>query len=260
MTEHLYSVLDELVPRFDDEPGDWSRVIADARTAEPVATSVRPGDMTPENRPRSRSRWLTRRRMVAVIAIAVVAIATPLIAAASQDWWFFRFVGTVPEPVTDVKVVKTGEWGGKPWQLVAYLSATSGICYGLTPTDATATGEGGSSLACAPVEGVPRRESTKQSAPLAITFLAASSLGAPAFVLGPVIDTADEVEIHLAGGEVVRTPTFDAPDELGSIRFYATQLPDLDLRKLVGIGHDGQVVACLVVPTTRADTPLSTCP
>jgi hypothetical protein len=258
MTEHLYSVLEELVPRFDDERGDWGRVIADPRVPELVTTSVRPGDMTPESRPRSRSRWLTRRRMVAVIAIAVVAIATPLIAAASHDWWFFRFVGTVPEPVTDVKVVKTGEWGGKPWQLVAYLSATSGICYGLTPTDATATGEE-SSLACAPVEGVPRTESTKQSAPLTITFLAASSLGVHAYVLGPVVDTADEVEIHLAGGKVITTPTLDAPDELGSIRFYVTQLPEFDIQRLVGIGRDGEVVACLLVPTPPTGTPLSAC-
>jgi hypothetical protein len=257
MTEHLYSVLEELVPGFDDERGDWSRVIADARVPELVTTSVRPGDMTSAHRPRPR-RWLTRRR-VAVIAIAVVAIATPVIAAASQDWWFFRFVGTVPEPVTEVKVVKTGEWGGRPWQLVAYLSATSGICYGLTPTDATATGEG-SSLACAPVEGVPRTESTKPSAPLTITFLAANSLGVPAYVLGPVIDAADEVEIHLAGGEVIRTPTLDAPDELGSIRFYATQVPEFDIQRLVGIGHDGEVVACLLVPTPPTGTPLSACP
>jgi hypothetical protein len=255
MTEHLYSVLEELVPRFDNEQGDWGRVIADARTREPVATSVRPPDTTSE-RPRSR-RWLTRRRIV-VIAVGVVAIASPLIAAASQDWWFFRFVGTVPEPVTDVKVVKTGEWGGKPWQLVAYLSATSGICYGLTPTDATATGDGGS-LACAPVGGITSTESTEPSEPLTITFLAASSVGVPAFVVGPVIDTADEVEIDLAGGEVIRTPAFDAPDELGPIRFYATQVPDFDLQKLVGIGHDGEVVACLVIPMPAAGVHLSAC-
>lgn len=256
MTEHLHSVLDELVPRLDNERGDWSRVVTDARAQEPVTRSTRTLHTTSENRHRSGG-WLTRRR-VAVIAIAVVAIATPLIASASQDWWFFRFVGAVPEPVTDVKVVKTGEWGGRPWQLVAFLSATDGICYGLTPTDASATGEGGS-LACAPVEGVPRTESTKQSAPLAITFLAASSVGVPAFVLGPVIDTADEVEIHLAGGEVIRTPTFDAPDELGSIRFYATLVAEFDIQRLVGIGHDGDVVACLVVPMPPNGIPLSAC-
>jgi hypothetical protein len=258
MSEHLYSLLDELVPRFDNERGDWSRVVADARAREPVAISVHTHNVTSE-RPRSR-RWLTRRR-IAVIAIAVVAVATPLIAAASQDWWFLRFVGSVPEPITDVMVVKTGEWNDQPWKLFAYvsaegeLSAGGELCYGL---ETSATGRGGS-LACAPVEGVPHTESTKQSAPLTITFLAASSVGVPAFVLGPVIDTADEVEIHLASGEVIRTPTFDAPDELGSIRFYATQVPDFDLQKLIGIGHDEEIVACMVVPTPEGGVPLSAC-
>lgn len=265
MTEHLYSVLDELVPRFDNESGDWNRVIADARSGEPVTTSARPLDMTSE---RSRSRrWLNRRRIV-VIAIAVVAIATPLIAAASRDWWFLHF-GGVPEPITDVTVVKTGEWDGKPWQLVAYRSAMKGVCYGVMPRSASgSTGDGeGGALACARITGVPQ-EGDSGEQPLGVTFLSGSSPALPAYIAGPIVDSADEVEIHLVGGAVMRTPTFDAPDELGSIRFYAAQLPEtessggrshVEVRKLVGIDRDGEVVACLDLPFPTG-TPLSTCP
>ena len=265
MTEHLDSVLDELIPRFDNEPGDWSRVVADARAGEPVTRSIRTLDMTSEHRPRAR-RWLTRRRIVVIaIAIAVAAVATPLIAGVTQDWWFLRF-GGVPEPITDVKVVKTGEWDGKPWQLVAYRSAGNEVCYGVTPTNTSgSTGEGeGGALACARIAGASQ-ESGSGEARLGLSYLSGASPALPAYVVGPIVDSADEVEIHLAGGGIIRTPTFDAPDELGSIRFYAVPLPDspdgsgVEVQKLVAIDHDGEVVACLALPFPTG-TPLSACP
>lgn len=260
MTEHLYGVLDELVPRFDNESSDWSRVIADARAREPVTTSVRPLDMTSE-RTRSR-RWLTR-RPIAVIAIAVVAIATPLLAAGSQDWWFLR--APLPDPITDVKVVKTGEWDGKPWQLVAYRSTGNEICYGVVPrstSGSTGDGEGGA-VSCIRIAGVPQ-ESDSEEAQLGVLYLSGPSPALPAHIAGPIVDSADAVEIHLVGGEIIRTPTFDAPDELGSIRFYAAQLPETDssggqVQKLVGIDHDGEVMACRALPFPTG-TPLSACP
>jgi hypothetical protein len=261
MTEHLYSVLDELVPRFDNERGDWSSVVADARAEWPVTRSIPTLDMTSE-RPRSR-KWLTRRR-VAVIAIAVVAIATPLIATASQDWWFLG-ISLLPEPTTDVVVVKSGEWDGKPWQLVAYGGEGSQVCYGVMPRSAGgSTGEGqGGGLACIRIAGVPH-ESGSGEPRLGVMYLSHPSPALAAYIAGPIVDSADEVEIHLVGGEVIRTPTFDAPDELGSIRFYAAQLPETDssggqVQKLVGIGHDGEVVACRTLPFP-AGTTLTTCP
>ena len=259
MTEHLYSVLDELVPRFDNERGDWSRVIAGARARELVTNSVRPPDTTSgRHRPR---RWLTR-RPIAVIAIAVVAIATPLLAAGSQDWWFLR--APLPDPITDVKVVKTGEWDGKPWQLVAYRSAREGVCYGVLPRSTSGSGDGeGGGFSCIRIAGVPQ-ESDSEEARLGVLYLSGPSPALAAYVAGPIVDSAEEVEIHLVGGEVIRTPTFDAPDELGSIRFYAAQLPETDssggqVQKLVGIDRDGEVVACLDLPFPTG-TPLSTCP
>jgi len=274
MSDYLTSVLDELVPRFADERGDWGRVLADAGAGEAMARSPWPLDTTTteaafRERPgrRPRGRWRTRRRLV-VIAIAVVAVASPLIAAASENWGFLWFAGIAPAPITDVSVVKTGEWDGKSWQLVAYLSATDGVCFALNPTSTNgATSEGGA-LSCDQIEGVPRTESSKPYTPHAITVLAGSSLGVPAFVAGPVIDSADEVAVYLASGEVIRTPTFDAPSQLGSIRFYATQVPEpvpgvrpevYGIQKVVGLGGDGDVVACLVVPMPEAGVGLSAC-
>lgn len=260
MTENLYSVLDELVPRFDNVRGDWSSVFSDGRAEWLVTRSIPTLDMTSE-RPRSR-KWLTR-RPIAVIAIAVLAIATPLLAAGSQDWWFLR--APLPDPITDVKVVKTGEWDGKPWQLVAYRSTGNEICYGMLPRSTSGTtgdGEGGA-LACIRIAGVPQ-ESDSEEARLGVLYLSGPSPALPAYVAGPIVDSADAVEIHLVGGEIIRTPTFDAPDELGSIRFYAAQLAETDssggqVQKLVGIDHDGVVVACRALPFP-AGTPLSACP
>lgn len=262
MTEHLNSALDELVPRFDHEQGDWSRVVADARARRVTPRASRSPDISTE-RPRPR-RWLTRRR-VAVIAIAVAAIVMPLIAAASQDWWFLK-PGLLPEPITDVKVVRTGEWDGKPWQLVAYRSASE-ICYGLTPADADGDGEGGS-LSCGPLRGVPPQNDSEGARILGVMYLSGASASLPAYVAGPVVDSADEVEIHLGSGEVIRTPTFDAPGELGSIRFYAEPLPEtgapgsasaVEIQKLVAKDRDGEVVACLALPMRRTGNPLATC-
>ena len=68
---------------------------------------------------------------------------------------------------------------------------------------------------------------------------------------------------------MVRTPTFDAPGELGSIRFYTTQLPERErspgvrprpgVQKLVGLTNEGEVVACLVLPMPEEGVPLSAC-
>lgn len=275
MSDYLTSVLDELVPRFAGEKGDWGRVLADASIGE-AATMGYPWPVgataTSRVRRERHRRWpirrLTRRRLV-VIAVALVAIAVPLIAAASQSWWFFRFAGTAPEPISDVTVVRSGTWDGKPWQLVAYLSATDGVCFGLSPTATVGSTGEGAALSCDQIEGVPRTKESKPYAPHAITFLAGSSLGFPAYVVGPVVDSADEVSIHFGSGATIRTPTFDAPDELGSIRFYATQVPELEqspgerpesgVQKLVGLTKEGQIVACLVVPMPEAGVALSAC-
>jgi hypothetical protein len=275
MTDYVSVVLDELVPSFEDERGDWGRVLHDARLNEgeaalprraETAIAIERGELS-RGRPMS---WLNPRRLV-IIAAIVAAIAIPLAAlAASQNWWFFRFSGGAPTPITGVTVVRSGSWDGQGWQLTAYRSGTDGICFSMTPTaTAHSTGEG-AAMNCDQIAGVPRTAQSKQYTPHAITFLSGSFVRFPAYVVGPVIATADEVVIHLADGTTLRTATFDAPEELGSaIRFYATRLPAplqprglpprLGIRKLVGLAHDGRIVACLVVPMPEQGVPLSAC-
>ena len=172
------------------------------------------------------------------------AILIPIVAVAgSQEWWFFRFDGA-PPAATPVAVVREGVWDGKPWQLVAYRSTTDGICFGITPQDEGSHDVAGA-LACAPLEGVPSTGETKDTKPLGIMFVEVT--GELPYIAGPVVERATEVVARFAGGLIVRTPTFAAPDSLGSaIRFYASRLPNGEesLERLVGLDADSNVVAC----------------
>ena len=264
MTDYLDAAVDELVPGFADEQGDWEAVVRDAaaRRAAEAGEARRPGVASGDTRRRA-----GRRRLV-LAAILVAAIAVPLAAVgASENWWFFRF-GGAPTPVTDVTVVKAGTWSGHDWQLLAYVSYTDGICFGITPAGSEADGQA-AGMSCAGIEGVPRTAKSKPHARHGITYMSSSSERFPTYIVGPVIDTATEVAIHLADGTVVRTPTFGAPDELGAIRFYATEMPDgpqatefrprTQVRKLVGLDPDGEVVACLTTPTSEEVVALDAC-
>ena len=93
MSDYVSSVLEELVPRFDGERGDWARVVADARAETPMLTAhAAPRDATTtlalrRERPgRSRERWLTRRRLVVVAFTALLAalLVTPALGIGSR--------------------------------------------------------------------------------------------------------------------------------------------------------------------------------
>ena len=86
MTDYLSAVLDELVPECVDEKGDWERVVADAsgKTPEMIAEEwaldgASTSMMSGERRSRSRKRWRTNRRLVAIGLSAVLAalLVTP---------------------------------------------------------------------------------------------------------------------------------------------------------------------------------------
>ena len=209
------------------------------------------------------------RRPLLVAAVVVLAILIPVTAfAVDHDWWFFRF-GDAPTPVTGVVVVKTGVWDGKTWELTAYGSSTDGLCYGLGPTG-TKNGRG-AVMACGGIAGVPRTPHSKPDSPYAITYAMSWAGVLPDFIYGPVTDKADEVVVTFRNGTVLRTPTFAAPSALGApVRFYAAQLPPsvpppprLGLRspveKLVGLGGQGEIVACMTLPTRPEGEPLSAC-
>jgi hypothetical protein len=252
----LKQTLDDLAPQ-EDIPA-WEDVLD------------RAGIETP--RPARRPLW---KRSWSIVLAALVAVLVPLAAIGSeQDWWFFRF-GPPLKPVSEVVVVKTGSWSGNDWELIAFRSDTKGLCFGLQPTRlGTSRNGAGGVIGCSSFAGVPRTSDVKPSS-LMINVLIAIGIEkneqAVPYAAGPVSDEAAQVDIYLQGGEVVHTPAFDAPEELGApIRFYATQLPSsalpsnpeggggaLPITKLVGLDGEGKVVACLLVPSGKHD--LSDC-
>jgi Tol biopolymer transport system component len=86
MSDFVNSVLDELVPTFSEEAGDWERVVADAGAETPTTTAQPwPLDMAAESAAlrwidrRRSTRWLNRRRLVAIAVTALLAalLVTP---------------------------------------------------------------------------------------------------------------------------------------------------------------------------------------
>lgn len=247
--------LDRLAPLAPWEP-DWPDVLD--RADQRALRRTRLEDL------------LTRRRVVVALAV-LVAVLVPLAAlGAANEWWFLRF-GGAPTPVSAPVVVKEGVWSGHPWRLIAYPSSTDGLCFSITPKNAKAEGAGGA-MNCAPIAGVPRTTETKATPDMTITYLSGSGdPHLPAYIAGPVIETASTVKIRFATGEILRLPTFSAPASVGHVRFYATQLPaDIPastpgapqtyIDTLAGLDNDGNVVACLD-PSTAVNgvSPLADC-
>ena len=211
----------------------------------------------------------TRRRLVLAFA-ALAAVLVPVAAFGSaSDWWFLKFGGT-PVPTTAPQVVKEGEWNGLPWQLIAYPSATHGLCISITPKDSRVDGAGGG-MGCAPLVGVARTPESTAAPDVTITLLAsAGGKELPAHMVGAVIEEASVVEVRFGDGEVLRVPTFAGPEPLQHVRFYAAQLPTAMrlppgtaaefLRWVAGLDANGTVVACSA-PRTADDgsSPLSDC-
>jgi len=86
MSDYLTCVLDELVPTFADEGGDWERVVSDAGAETPTTTAQRSRVDTAASSVAPRRRhgrwaapWLTRPRLVAIAVTALLAalLVTP---------------------------------------------------------------------------------------------------------------------------------------------------------------------------------------
>lgn len=248
--------LDRLAPALPWEP-DWNDVLR--RAGQRPAGDFRPRPV------------LTRRRMV-VGLVVLAAVLIPLAAlAAANDWWFLRS-GNAPHPVRGPVVVKEGTWSGRAWQLIAYPSATDGLCLSVTPKDAKQSGFG-AAMGCGPFAGVSRTAETKKSPDMTITYLAGAGGPLPPYIVGPVIEQATEVEIRLTNGQSLSVQTFAGSPPLEHIRFYATELteavaptesgrgiPEVRPEWIAGRDEQGNIVACLV-PLKAKDgiSPLSDC-
>lgn len=232
-------LLDQLAPAQGWVP-DWPNVLQRAGT-------------------RPSTRRVTRRRMVIVLAVLAAALVPLAALAAANNWWFLT-LGGGPTPTNAPVVVKEGVWDGHPWQLIAYPSTTDGLCVSVTPKNST--GEG-AAMGCGTFAGIARTPETKVSPDMTITYLSGgASNELPAYIAGPVIENASAVEIRFADGNVMRVPTFAAPEPLSHIRFYATPISATDqstpttfptfLKWVAGLDANGNVVACLA-PLTAKD-------
>jgi hypothetical protein len=203
-------------------------------------------------------RWTSPRKRWVLAAALAAAILIPIGAlGASGDWWFFA--AHAPEPVTTPGVVKSGVWNGQRWELIAYGSATHGLCFSMGPAGSLRTNGAGAAMNCGGFDPDAKLDAG-EGVPHGITYLSGAAPQLPRYVVGPVVEAAVEVVISFGNGDVVRTPTFAAPPSLGAVRFYATQVPDSVppatgiglLEKLVGLDRSGRVVACLAVPSMSA--------
>lgn len=264
--EALDAALDLLAPR-EVFVGEWGDVLARAGRRTQGARS-------------GRSQFITRRRVL-IVAVALAALLIPLVAlGASSDWnwWFLRFssgtglpisttstgnttlpaspAGPAPAPLSGgPTIVASGSWEGKSWVLVAYLSQTDGVCYAVSPSETAHSNGMGAAMNCDRIEGVPHTPDSKPYTAHSITYLiAGSSPLLPGYIAGMVVGTAESVDVYLSTGEVLHTQTFAGPAPLGTIRFYAAQLPasaratpgdtSSVFDKLVGLNKHRKVVAC----------------
>ena len=201
-----------------------------------------------------------RRRLIFVFALLAAALVPLAAIGAANDWWFLKN-GSAPAPTSAPQVVKEGKWDGQPWQLMAYPSASNGLCFSITPKGSGATGEGGAA-SCGPFVGF---ESGASPEPIT-ALVGGGSAKLPAYIAGLVIDEASVVEVRFPDGNVMRVATFAGLEPLQHVRFYAAQLPASITPSNVtrafpptwvaGLDASGTVVACL---TPRiADVSIST--
>jgi hypothetical protein len=245
---------DRLAPAYGWTP-EWNDVLARAGVTRSARRSVK--------------------RPLLIAVVVLVAVLVPLAAiGAGNHWWFLKFGG--PTPAKAPVVVKEGVWGNRRWQLIAYPSTTDGLCMAMAPSSAAIPGRG--AMACVPFAGVARTPSTKPSPDMTITFLmSGAAAGLPAYIAGPVISTASNVELRFSNGTILRASTFAGAGALSRVRFYATRLPT-DVVKLLrpptrtgkqhmyplnwaaGLDAHGNVVACLApLESTDGISPLSAC-
>ena len=234
------TILDDLAPR-QGFAHDWNDVLERAGVHEA-------GAVGPAWR---RRKWLL---VAAVVAAVIVPVAAATVAVTNWSGWWPSSPHDQFRPASEPVVVQTGSWDGARWQLVAYREFdTSNIdvyCYSVMPY--------GSSLAAHPAGGsgcggFPARPPDAPTGPAGILFGSAESPGLPYWAAGPVVDAAVVVALHFRDGDVLRLPTYAAPESLGHVRFYATPIPEVPQSsgqspvKVVGLDENGGVVACLSV-------------
>jgi hypothetical protein len=249
-------ILDELEllsPLQSDAAADWREVLRRANTL----SNSNVGRLRPSFPERKRPKILSaKRRVVVGFALLVVVLVPVLALGAANDWWFFKS-GYAPTPTSTPVVVKHGVWDGHPWELDAYRSTTNGLCFAVKATNS----DKGAAMGCLNFVGIARTNQTRPTPDSTITYMSRGGNHAfPAYIAGPVIANAVQVEIRFPDGQTLRVPTFAAPRSLGRVRFYATPLPAHEFLPEWGAGLNawGQIIACLL-GGHGGPSPLSAC-
>lgn len=208
--------------------------------------------------PRRAERLAPRQPLLLVASLIVCALVPVAALAIANGWWFLSEGSRAPAPAAAPVVVTGGTWSGQAWQLIAYRTTGGDICFTITPAASARTTGAGAAMNCG---GFRPSASAGAGGPHGITYLSGSSEQLPAYIAGPVVDTATTVVVHFADGDVSQIRTVDAPPSLGAIRFYAAPLPasaaadaaprQSSLVKLVGLDPDGRIVACLAFTPAR---------
>ena len=228
MTERdgdIAGVLDEFLPRRDEEQGDWDGVVADARSRRPRVLALEP------------------RRIALALAIfgALVTLAVVPALAVSKGWWFLTYDGAV-EPSGPV-VVAINPQADDPWTLVAFLTnslnGSTELCYSWTPSNEDV---GGGAMGCGPSAAALGEPNLPG---LGATFGTTSGVA-----YGPATLDVATVEAALGDGSTVQARVVTAPKALGApLRFYIVRFPaNAELTRIIGRDSEGRVIGTITVP------------
>lgn len=210
MSEHLYSVLDDLVPRFEDELGDWEAVRRDSRLRQVPLRGHNHG----------------RRRLVAAVAVVVLLVLTGAAIAAGIDLLTQqeRFHERTPDdPQRQGQIVEVVS--GEQWALLAWNS-DAGLCLDFAIQE-------NSTFSCGfPVRGAnPGSTLPGQGRPthaVAGAISGGNLVGGDgkATIFGVAALQVARVTVELSDGRILEARLYDAPRRLNSaVRFFVLRLP-----------------------------------
>lgn len=228
MTERdgdIAGVLDEFLPRRDEEQGDWDGVVADARSRRPRVLALEP------------------RRIALALAIfgALVTLAVVPALAVSKGWWFLTYDGAV-EPSGPV-VVAINPQADDPWTLVAFLTnslnGSTELCYSWTPSNEDV---GGGAMGCGPSAAALGEPNLPG---LGATFGTTSGVA-----YGPATLDVATVEAALGDGSTVQARVVTAPKALGApLRFYVVRFPAREsIMRIIGRDSEGRIIGTITIP------------
>lgn len=148
----------------------------------------------------------------------------------------------------DMTVVAAGDWGDASWRLEARHVRRRTICFSIS--NVTNGSAEAVSSACGELAETDQSGETDARPILYLAGTRSPGSGFPAFIVGAVIDTAEQVLLQLSDGRKIRTAAFEPDTTLGMpVRFFATSIGgSIDLpfpvSRIAAYSANGAVVAC----------------